>query len=139
MGWRLRGAWCPGGCGQDPEALERTLLAADLDRTFELTLPDDYDPSRAYPLVFAWHASRGDGSLARLYFGLDDVVGDEGIIVDPNALPLEDGETGWDLTEDGRDVAFFDALGVWTMAGTLPSETKFLHRLFQSLALGSGG
>ncbi|MEM9455540.1 MAG: hypothetical protein AAGF11_15270 [Myxococcota bacterium] len=100
----------PGGCGRDADALARTLVAAELERSFALTLPDDYDPTRAYPVIFAWHASRGNGNLARAYFGLDDVVGDEGIVVYPNALPLEDGEPGWDLTEDGRDVAFFDAL-----------------------------
>jgi poly(3-hydroxybutyrate) depolymerase len=79
------------------------------ERTFVLDVPDNYDPTRAYPLVTAWHGLGGDGALARSYFGIREEVGKTAIVVYPDGLYAHGG-TGWDLDAGGRDVAFFDAL-----------------------------
>ena len=54
----------------------------------------------------------GNGSYARSYFGFQANAHTEAIVVYPDALPLElfGGVPGWDLAEDGYDLAYFDAL-----------------------------
>jgi poly(3-hydroxybutyrate) depolymerase len=81
-------------------------------RTFVLSVPDGYDPSVPYPLVFAWHGRGGNGQLARLYFGVEEASADQAIFVYPDALPLASmgGATGWELVNGGSDVQFFDTL-----------------------------
>jgi poly(3-hydroxybutyrate) depolymerase len=104
-----------GGCGM-PYAGEPVVEGQlDVDgtaRTFVLSVPEGYDPSVPMPLVFAWHGLGGNGNLARLYFGVEDEASGAAIFVYPDALPMGSlgGQTGWELVEGGRDVAFFDAL-----------------------------
>lgn len=100
------------GCGGTaPEPLA-SVDVAGVERTFVLRLPPDYDPTRAYPLVFAWHGLGGSGAGAQRYFGIDGLGQSDAILVYPDALALEsqNGQTGWDLGFDGSDFAFFDAL-----------------------------
>ncbi len=97
------------GCGKSGQGIPDTIDVDGQERTFVLDVPDAYDPTRAYPLVTAWHGLGGDGALARSYFGIRDQVGDDAIVVYPDGLYAHGG-TGWDLTADGRDAAFFDAL-----------------------------
>lgn len=101
-----------GGCGQDPTGIATTLDVGGQPRSFVLYVPGDYDPNRAYPLIFAWHGLGGNGQLAQSYFGIQQHVGSDAIIVYPDALPLPDygGDTGWELNPTGYDFDFFDAL-----------------------------
>lgn len=98
------------GCGLDvaPGAVDLSIDVDGMERTYILVIPDDYDPQRAYPLVFAWHGLGGDGALARLYFGVEQAAAGEAIILYPDGLPqdLVGGQTGWSLD----DVMLFDAL-----------------------------
>jgi polyhydroxybutyrate depolymerase len=100
------------GCGTKKGNVSKTLEVSGKTRTFVLSTPDDYDENQAYPLVFAWHGLGGWGSLARSYFGLKATAHHEAIVVYPDALPLDafGGAAGWDLTESGYDLAFFDAM-----------------------------
>ena len=77
-----------------------------------VVVPPDYDMAVAHPVVFAWHGRGGDGETARLYFKIEEASAGAATLVSPDGLPLADMEnqTGWDLTEDGVDVAFFDAM-----------------------------
>jgi poly(3-hydroxybutyrate) depolymerase len=86
------------------------LVVDDQERTFVLHLPNDYDPTRAYALVFAWHARGTTGQIASAYYGVERAAADAAIVVYPDGLRLENGDTGWDLTADGYDMRFFDAL-----------------------------
>lgn len=100
------------GCGKDSAGLATDLLVDDKERTFVLSLPNDYDIAHPHPLVFAWHGLGGSGPLAKTYFGLQFVAGNEAIIVYPSALPQANfgGQPGWDLFPTGYDFAFFDAM-----------------------------
>lgn len=99
------------GCGESPDGLATSLMIGNEERTFVMYVPDDYDPGHPYPLIFAWHGLGGSGSIARSYFGIEQQVGSDAIIVYPDALVLEDyGNTGWNLSPTGNDFAFFDAL-----------------------------
>jgi poly(3-hydroxybutyrate) depolymerase len=88
----------------------QTILVGDRTRTYALTVPKNYTPSTPLPVVFAWHGMGGSGSVARSYFRLDTTIANKAIVVYPDGLPVGDGGTGWDLTANGIDVAFFDAL-----------------------------
>lgn len=87
-----------------------TIDVGGTERTFVLSVPDGYDPATPSPLVFAWHGLGGSGSGARSYFGLEQQAAGAAIFVYPDGLVVEQGDTGWVLTVDGRDVAFYDAL-----------------------------
>ncbi len=100
------------GCGMTaPGGVQnRTIQVADAERTYVLSIPENYDSAEPYPLVFAWHGLGGDGELARLYFRIENEADGAAIFVYPDGLPNEDGQAAWDLAPDGGDVALFDAL-----------------------------
>lgn len=91
---------------------ELSVEVAELTRTFVLSVPESYAAGTPLPLVFAWHGLGGSGSLARLYFGVEQAAAGAAIFVYPDGLPVEssDDQPGWDLADDGIDVAFFDRL-----------------------------
>ncbi len=98
------------GCGTLPTELPTVLEVAGVERTFLLSIPPDYDPDVAWPVVFAWHGMGGSAAGARYYFGLQ-TASEQAIIVWPDALPLPViGVTGWDLVPESDDYAFFDAM-----------------------------
>lgn len=104
-----------GGCGKDPGfrgAMDRTIMAAGMERSYILALPADYDPGKPYPLVFAWHGRGGSGALARLYYKIEEASQGQAIFLYPDGLPLADmaNQTGWDLDPNNEDFALFDAL-----------------------------
>ena len=100
------------GCGSSTDDLGSSISIEGEARTFVLSLPENYDSQTAYPLVFAWHGRGGSGSVAKGYFGLQDIAGSEAIIVYPDGLPQEDynGDTGWEVRASGSDIIFFDSL-----------------------------
>jgi poly(3-hydroxybutyrate) depolymerase len=101
------------GCDQaSPTGVQNLSITVDGEmRTYVLAVPESYDPSTAIPLVFAWHGLGGSGSLARLYFGIEDEAQGGAIFVYPDGLLVQpQNEPGWELAIDGRDVALFDAL-----------------------------
>lgn len=88
--------------------------AMDVDgteRTYIVSLPDGYDPATPYPLIFAFHGLGGSADLVSsnsFYFGIEQTGGTPSIFVYPDGLDSGMG-AGWP-NDDGRDVAFFDAL-----------------------------
>ncbi len=93
-----------------PPTGAQSITVGELSRTYIVSLPDDYDPSHAHPLVFAFHGLGGSGELVsgQWYFGIEQAGGKPAIFVYPDGLDAGDG-AGWP-NEGGRDVAFFDAL-----------------------------
>lgn len=102
------------GCGTSgPTGVQNgTIDVGGTARTYVLFVPPGYDGSRAFPLVFAWHGRTGTAANARAYFGFEAVAAGAAIVVYPQGLPVsaDPGDTGWELSSTGRDVAFYDAL-----------------------------
>jgi len=100
------------GCGEVNPNPDTSLPIEGKSRSFVLSIPNDYNPNQAYPLVFAWHGRGGSGSIAKSYFGLTGPMGDDAIVVYPNGVPQWSvgGDTGWDLNPNGDDFDFFDAM-----------------------------
>ena len=84
------------GCGSFPIELDSSIVIDGETRTYELSLPSNYDPQIAYPLIFAWHGRGGSGLYAKSRFGLQDRAASEAIIVYPDGLPQQfyGGDTG---------------------------------------------
>lgn len=104
-----------GGCGQDPGfrgEMAQTMMIEGVERDYLLVVPAGYDPTKPYPLVFAWHGRGSNGAQARLYFKVEEAANDQAIFVYPDGLPLADmmNQTGWDLDPNNEDFAFFDAM-----------------------------
>lgn len=85
----------------------RTLISDDVEREYYLKLPSPYHPKISYPLIFGFHGFTGDyTNFTEGYYDLQEAVGDEAILVYPNALEIN-GETQWDLE---ADLGFFNDL-----------------------------
>jgi poly(3-hydroxybutyrate) depolymerase len=75
-----------------------------------LTLPDDYDPGNAYPVIFGWHPLGGSaegiagGGFIGGYYGLENLANGSAIFVAPDGI-----DDGWANT-GGRDIAFLEAM-----------------------------
>lgn len=99
------------GCGLDSGFItgECTVMSEGVERVYYLNLPEDYDPNTLYPLIFAFHGLGGDYtsySEGRSN-NLQEVMGDEAILVYPNALLSETDVADWNIE---RDLIFFDDL-----------------------------
>lgn len=96
------------GSNEPPSGAQQIQVGED-QRSFIISLPDGYDPSHAYPVIFAFHGLGGSGSLVmnQYYFGIEQQGGTPSIFVYPDGLETDQGGAGWPNT-DGRDVVFFD-------------------------------
>jgi len=90
--------------------LEATVIAARIEREYILVVPDDYDASTPLSLIFAWHGLGGNYRNFSSALQLERTAGSNAIIAYPNGRPSVGGANGWDLSRDGRDVQFFDAM-----------------------------
>ena len=123
-----------------------TIMVGCVERAYVRVVPANYDPERAYPLIFAWHGRTGSGTLARQYFRIEQAAGDAAIIVYPHGLPVtaDPNDTGWELTANGRDIALFDALQAEISASYCIGRTYSMGHSFggymsNSLACYRGG
>lgn len=99
------------GCGE-PRSLEdgrHTLQSGSAERSYLLRVPPDYDPERAYRLVFAYHWSGGTANdvaagqtIGGPFYGLWDQSEGSTIFVAPEGFNQGWGNAG------GQDVAFTD-------------------------------
>ena len=104
------------GCGTTRELMNgrRTIQSGGTNRDYILRVPDDYDNTRPYRLVLAYHWANGNanqvanggmgGSTEDPYYGLWDLAQNSTIFVAPEGL-----NAGWANT-DGRDVTLTDAI-----------------------------
>src|SRR3954470_1030797 len=100
------------GCGKragDVTAHRVSLRVGESDRSYYLALPAEYAPERAYPLVLGFHGSGADGAAIRSHLALEEEAKGAAIFAYPDGLDVGEG-TGWHLKQDGRDVAFVDAM-----------------------------
>ena len=104
------------GCGATRELMNgrRTIQSGGVNREYILRVPDDYDNTRPYRLILAYHWANGNanqvanggmgGSTEDPYYGLWDLAENSTIFVAPEGL-----DAGWANT-GGRDVALTDAI-----------------------------
>lgn len=101
------------GCGKaktgSRDFERRTLRAGSRDRTYHVRIPDSYQASHAYPVVFRWHGTGGDGLSGGL--DIEYAVGDDAIVVGADGLAGADGpELRWGADSETDDLALFDAM-----------------------------
>ena len=97
------------GCGSDGALAtgEQTIVSDGVERIYYLKLPENYNTNSPYPLILAFHGLGGDYTFfSEGYYDLQDVVGEEAILVFPNALTTND-LPQWDYQ---TDLVFFDDL-----------------------------
>jgi poly(3-hydroxybutyrate) depolymerase len=104
------------GCGTTRELMNgrRTIQSGGMNREYILRVPDDYDNTRPYRLILAYHWRFGTaeqvangglgGSTEDPYYGLLDLAENSTIFVAPEGL-----DAGWANT-GGRDVTLTDAI-----------------------------
>jgi poly(3-hydroxybutyrate) depolymerase len=78
-------------------------------REYILAVPADYDSSRPYRLIFAWHPRGGSAEQVATgfgggYYGLESRAAGSAIFVSPEGI-----DQGWANT-GGRDIAFLRAM-----------------------------
>jgi poly(3-hydroxybutyrate) depolymerase len=102
-----------------PAAGEKTIDVNGVTREYIITLPDNYDPSHPYKLIFAWHGLTGTmqqiaGNGFWGYYGLQNLADDSTIFMAGQGLPATEGGTdyAWPNT-DGRDIAYTQAVLAW--------------------------
>lgn len=127
------------GCGQPaPQDGAASIDVAGLMRDYILALPDDYDPEKAYKLIFAWHPWGGSaqqvaGNGPSGYYGLLGASEGEAILVSPEGLDFGGMGRGWG-NENGQDMDFLDA-----MMERFDAELCFDHNRIFSTGFSFGG
>jgi len=101
------------GCGKGLPKAPSTVSVGGIERSFLLTVPENYaihDPS---PLVIAFHGRTNSNEQVRSYFKLDREL-ENYFIAYPAALQNENKTFHWsspgDKANNLRDIAFFDAI-----------------------------
>lgn len=88
----------------------RSLRAGGRDRTYYVRVPASYQANRAYPLIFRWHGTGGDGLSGGL--DIERAAGDDAIVVGADGLVQHAGSDAkaWGSATEADDLALFDAL-----------------------------
>lgn len=101
----------PGTCGPTvkPGFLDgQKIKVGTDDRTYAIFVPDTYDATKSFPMVFVFHGDGGNGAGIRKSIKLEEQAAGEAIFVYPDG----EGKT-WHFDSAGEllvDVAFVDAL-----------------------------
>jgi polyhydroxybutyrate depolymerase len=97
--------------GRAPMQVSRRSIAVGAAmREYLLAVPQGYDSSKPYPLVFGFHGSGGDREQLRRYMDVETPANGAAIFVYPGGLATSSGSTGWNLTSTSEDLVFVDAL-----------------------------
>jgi poly(3-hydroxybutyrate) depolymerase len=121
------------GCGKAPALATgtHTISSSGQNRTYILHLPDNYDSSRPYKLIFAFHwlngtandvATGGSDGSVWAYYGQQKLSDNGAILVAPQGI-----DNGWANT-GGRDLALVDDLTT-LIEGGLCVDTSQLFAL----------
>lgn len=130
------------GCGSTAAVASGrfTIDAANATRDYILELPDDYDATRPYRLIFGWHPRGGTAEQVANgfgggFYGLERLAEGSAIFVSPEGI-----DEGWANT-GGRDIAFLDAMlerlqGELCIDQSRVFSTGFSYGGMMSLAVG---
>lgn len=111
------------GCGRAAsQALNEwveqpTKNIASVERHWWVRLPENYEPTRAYPVVFMFHGC----SSATNNVPMQNVTGDDAILV--RGAGVSDGIC-WDASSNGPDLAFFDQMLADVLANTCADTSR---------------
>ncbi len=123
------------GCGTDSGFVtgERKITSNSKERVYYLELPKDYNSNTAYSLVFAFHGLGGDYTsfTEESYYDLQSVMGEEAILVFPNAWPDASNVAKWVAS----DIDFFDDL-YEELAENLCFDTRKVFAIGHSAGAG---
>lgn len=72
-------------------------------RTYYVRIPINYDPNRAYPIIFRWHGSGGNGQSGGL--DIEFSSGNDAIVVGTDGL-----NKNWDDDTASADLLLFDRM-----------------------------
>lgn len=102
------------GCSASEPATDgpATIDVDGTEREYILVLPEGYDPTRPYRLIFAFHGGQysaqwvvdGDPPQSGPFYGIQAEAENNAILVAPQAL------SGSWTNQNGRDIAFVDAM-----------------------------
>ena len=122
------------GCGKSPTLTSgtRTVTVNGKSRRFIIRLPNNYDKSKPYKLIFGLHWRDADyqavdGGSAP-YYGLKALAKDTAIFVAPDGL-----NKGW-ANSGGEDVTFIDQI-----VKTISDDLCVNEKLIFSLGFSYGG
>lgn len=97
-----------GAADSKPGAGSASITVGGSKRTYELFVPDTYDHTRTFPVIFVFHGDGGTGANIRSSFQLEAEAAGGAIFVYP------DGENQTWVIDDAaglkRDIAFIDAV-----------------------------
>jgi poly(3-hydroxybutyrate) depolymerase len=95
------------GCGMAATGtssyVRQTLTIRNVAREFFLWIPRTYSATHAYPIIFRWHGTGGNGTSGGLE--IEAASGEQAIIASPSGVGGV-----WDLTSGGADVELFDTV-----------------------------
>jgi poly(3-hydroxybutyrate) depolymerase len=108
------------GCGQATTLKSGTFTidVSGTSRTYILSIPSNYDPTKAYKLIFGFHWLGGAATdvasgqiIGGPYYGLQSRSNGSAILVAPDGLPdpNQNNNKGWPNT-NGQDIAFVKAM-----------------------------
>jgi len=101
------------GCGT-PTTLTSGRASIEANgkmREYIILIPDDYDPTHPYKLIFGWHPWGGSAEQIENggYFGLENVIDGQAILVAPEGQDYQNNGLGWG-NADGEDIMFLHAM-----------------------------
>jgi poly(3-hydroxybutyrate) depolymerase len=128
------------GCNKTPTLTSGTksITVNGKQRQYIIRIPNNYDKSKPYKLMFAWHwrggsmndvASGGSDGAAWAYYGQQKKAGETAILVAPNGLGA-----GWANSGD-EDLAFLDAMRKQIEGDLCVNETQ---RFSMGFSYGAG-
>lgn len=101
------------GCGKAATLMSgrATIDVGGKMREYILALPDNYDQSHPYRLIFGWHPWGGSAQQVAQggYYGLSSQAKGSAIFVAGEGLDFGDNGKGWG-NEGGQDIALLDAM-----------------------------
>lgn len=102
------------GCGtQAPSTPPSTFIVNGVSRSAIVSVPKNYDPYKAIPILFAFHGRTSPNTLVKSYYGFERVAKEEAIFVYPEGIKKGSSFTwsdGGNTPDTLRDYAFFDEM-----------------------------
>jgi len=93
-------------------AFQAMITVGALQRGYYAAIPATYDPAVPRALVFGYHGSTYTGKMMRPYLDMEKApLVDKAVFIYPDGLPpASDPNKAWDLSANGMDMPFFDAM-----------------------------
>ncbi|MGW7680356.1 alpha/beta hydrolase family esterase [Kribbella sp. NPDC054772] len=81
------------GCGaQAAPAGDYTLVSGGITRTYRLHVPDNYHPSKSYPLIVVYHGRGKTGAQTEAFSGLSKL---DAVVAYPNGVIGDENKQAW--------------------------------------------